>query len=202
MEVHAGERVAIMGHNGAGKSTLLRLIADTLVPSSGEIRVSGSVTPIAGITGGFDSRLSGRDNLVLRASLFGLSNAETRALIPRVIEFAELEEAIDLPVDTYSSGMLARLGFSLSIHLEAQIYLIDEGMTAGDRSFRVKARKAMEERIRSGGTWLIVTHDLAPVQDFCQRGYMLEKGQIIQSGTLAELTSDWVKEAPASPAPV
>ncbi len=201
-EIQAGERVAIMGHNGAGKSTLLRLIADTLVPCSGRIEVNGSVAPIAGISGGFDGRLSGRDNLVLRASLFGLSSSQIGHLLPRVIEFAELEEAIDLPVATYSSGMVARLGFALSIHLQAQIYLIDEGLTAGDPAFRAKARKAMEERIRGGGTWLIVSHDLGPVQDFCQRALLLERGQLVRSGRPEELM-ELAKpaESPATPAP-
>lgn len=199
LEIQAGERVAILGHNGAGKTTLLRLIADTLVPCSGEIQVRGSVAPIAGISSGYDHRLSGRDNLILRAALFGLSRPEIESLLPRVIEFAELEEAIDLPVQTYSSGMLARLGFSLSIHLEAQIYLVDEGMVAGDRQFRVKARQALEERIRSGGTWIMVTHDLEPVRDFCQRGYVLDQGRIVREGPLEELTADWEVPILASP---
>lgn len=186
--VERGERLAILGRNGSGKTTLIRLVAQTLVPTTGKVIVEGSVAPLVSFTTGFDLRLSGYDNAFLRASLFGLTRPEIDRLLPQVVEFAELEEAIHFPVETYSAGMTARLGFSLSVHMQADIYLMDEGLTTGDSLFQKKAQRAMSERIRRDGTWVIVTHDLDMASEFCSRGIVLQDGEIVAQGPVAELS--------------
>lgn len=188
LEVERGERLAILGCNGSGKTTLIRLLAQTLVPTSGKILVQGNVAPLVSFTTGFDGRLSGYDNAFLRASMFGLNRKAIESFLPRVIEFAELQEAIHFPVETYSAGMTARLGFSLSVHLQADIYLMDEGLSTGDSAFQKKAQRAMSERIRQDGTWVIVTHDLEMAAEFCNRGIVLEHGQIVAQGPVTELS--------------
>ncbi len=189
LEIQQGERIAVFGRNGAGKTTLIRLIASTLVPTCGQVRVFGSVAPLVSFTSGFDNRLSGYDNAVLRASMFGLSRAQIAQLLPQVVGFAELEEAIDYPVETYSSGMVARLGFSLSVHLRADIYLMDEGLSTGDAAFQKKARQAMADRIRDDGTWVIATHDYPMAREFCTRGVMLESGLVTAEGPITDFAS-------------
>lgn len=188
LSVERGERLAILGRNGSGKTTLIRLVARTLVPTQGQVLVEGSVAPLVSFTTGFDLRLSGYDNAFLRASLFGLSRKEIDRLLPLVVEFAELEEAIHFPVETYSAGMTARLGFSLSVHMQADIYLMDEGLSTGDSLFQKKAQQAMSERIRQDGTWVIVTHDLEMAREFCSRGIVLRNGEIVAQGPVAELS--------------
>ena len=144
---------------------------------------------MVGFTGGFDERLSGRDNLFLRSALFGLERGHTEALLPDVVKFAELCEVIDHPVSTYSSGMKARLGFSLSMHLEADVFLLDEALSAGDAGFRKKATLALHERIQAVGTWVIVSHGPRALMDVCDRGYILHKGELQAEGTMEEIVS-------------
>jgi len=193
IRVKEGERVAILGHNGAGKSTLMGLIAGTLVPTSGEVEVKGSVVPLFGFSAGFDDRLSGADNLYLRAALFGLGREETTALLPEIAAFAELEEYLHRPVLSYSTGMKARLGFALSIQLKADVYLLDEALGAGDAQFRSKAWKALGERMKSHGTWIIVTHNPTSIEPFCHRGYLLNKGRIAAEGPFQEIAALYQK---------
>jgi ABC-type polysaccharide/polyol phosphate transport system ATPase subunit len=187
LEIKQGERLAVLGHNGSGKTTLIRLIARTLVPTLGQVEVVGKVAPLVSFTSGFDVRLSGYDNAVLRASMFGMSRREIDSLLPEVVRFAGLEEAIDYPVETYSSGMVSRLGFSLSLHLQADIYLMDEGLSTGDSAFQAKAHQAMSERIRGHGTWVVATHDPKMAAEFCTRGIVLQHGRICAQGSMEEL---------------
>ena len=187
LEVQQGERIAVLGHNGSGKTTLIRLIARTLVPTLGEVNVVGKVAPLVSFTSGFDMRLSGYDNAFLRASMFGMSRSDIDSLLPEVVSFAGLEEAIDFPVETYSSGMVSRLGFSLSLHLQADIYLMDEGLSTGDSAFQAKARQAMSERIRGHGTWVVATHDPKMAAEFCTRGIVLQGGRVCAQGSIEEL---------------
>lgn len=177
LEIKQGERLAVLG----------RLIARTLVPTLGQVEVVGKVAPLVSFTSGFDVRLSGYDNAVLRASMFGMSRREIDSLLPEVVRFAGLEEAIDYPVETYSSGMVSRLGFSLSLHLQADIYLMDEGLSTGDSAFQAKAHQAMSERIRGHGTWVVATHDPKMAAEFCTRGIVLQHGRICAQGSMEEL---------------
>lgn len=186
LEIKAGERVAILGHNGAGKSTFLKLVSGVLKPSAGALSVRGSVAPLAA-SAGFDQRLSGRDNLFLRAAFFGIGRARIEPLVAEIAAFAELEEALDAPLHTYSSGMVGRLGFALSLHLQADVYLLDEALSAGDAVFRRKAEAAMRERAGRGGTWVLVTHQPERALGFCERAYLFERGSLKAEGPLEEI---------------
>ena len=137
-DIKAGEMVALFGRNGAGKSTLLKMITGVTYPTEGEIKVNGRVSALLELTAGFDTELSGRENIYFRASLMSMTNQEIKAVEPDIVEFAELGEYIDQPVRTYSSGMKARLGFAINVNIDPEILIVDEALSVGDKSFKKK----------------------------------------------------------------
>jgi ABC-2 type transport system ATP-binding protein len=182
LQVAAGEFLGLIGPNGSGKSTLLRIIAGIFCPTSGQAVVRGRVVPMIELGAGFHPELSGRENVYLSTSLFGLSTREADGIFQAIVEFAELESFIDVPVKNYSTGMHARLGFAIAVHLDPDVVLVDEVLSVGDESFQQKCIQRMEEMRRAGKTIVLVSHGLDSVQKMCDRAALLANGRLVESG--------------------
>lgn len=176
--VQRGEALGVIGPNGSGKSTLLRLIARTLYPTRGEIIVRGKVAPMIEIGVGFQRELTGQENIYLNASLYGLTRREVDRIYGEIVDFSELGDFIDVPVKNYSTGMYARLGFSIAVHLNPDILLIDEVLSVGDERFQKKCLERMLEFRRSGKTIVFVSHNAAAIQRLCDQACLLSHGEI------------------------
>ena len=180
--VEGGESIGVMGLNGSGKSTLLKLISGVMVPDSGSVLTRGRIAGLIATGAGFQPQLSGRDNLWLNAAILGMSEAETRRKLDDIVEFADLGKFLDSPVTYYSSGMKARLGFAVAIHVESDIFIADEALAVGDRPFKVKCKKKMKELRESGTTIFFVSHAAGAVRQMCDRVVVLEKGRLVFDG--------------------
>jgi ABC-type polysaccharide/polyol phosphate transport system ATPase subunit len=180
--VGSGEFFGIVGRNGSGKSTLLKCLAGIYATDHGEIRMAGRISTFIELGVGFNPDLAARDNIVMNAIMLGLSPAEARARVDRVIEFAELEEFAELKLKNYSSGMHVRLAFSVMIQVDADILLIDEVLAVGDASFQQKCFDVFHRMRAEGKTILFVTHDMAAVERFCHRAMLLERGDVVEIG--------------------
>jgi len=181
-EVKRGESVGLIGSNGAGKSTTLALIAGVLKAQVGKVEVRGRVCPLLELGAGFHAELTGRENILLNGILLGLTRREVLTKMDEIIAFSELEPFLDQPLRTYSSGMVARLGFSVAAHLEPEILLIDEILAVGDLRFQAKCREKLDEFKRRPLTIVLVSHSLREVRNFCQRVIWLQDGQIAADG--------------------
>ena len=183
--IEKGESVAILGRNGAGKSTMLKMITGVVFPTSVEITVNGRVSSLLELTAGFDPEFTGRENIYLKAHLMGMNDEQIREVEDDIIEFSELDDYIDQPVRSYSSGMKARLGFAINANIDPEILVIDEALSVGDKKFqekcRVKIREIME---KDKVTVLFVTHSTSAAKDFCDRGIVLKDGKLIFDGTI------------------
>jgi lipopolysaccharide transport system ATP-binding protein len=173
LHVARGESIAVMGRNGAGKSTLLALIAGVIRPTTGTVMVNGRVSPLLELGAGFHPELTGRDNVMLNGVLLGLRRSEVAARMDRIVEFAELQDSIDEPVRTFSTGMTARLGFSVAAHLDPEILLIDEVLAVGDAAFQAKCVDKIREFRRRGVTIVFVSHEPKHVRDLCDRAVVV-----------------------------
>lgn len=182
IRIPQGSSVGIIGKNGSGKSTLLKLITGIYKPDHGRISVNGRIAALIELGAGFHPDFSGRENLYLGGTLHGLSRAEITKKLDRIIEFAELQDVIDDPVRTYSSGMFMRLGFSLAVHTEPDILLIDEVLAVGDATFVNKCKERIAELKKAGKTLLLVTHDLDAVTRWCDEAIWLEAGKARDRG--------------------
>ena len=178
LTVRRGECMGLIGANGSGKSTLLRIIAGIFQPTTGDVTVHGMVTPMIELGVGFHHELSGRENVYLNTSLYGLSRGETDEIYDSIVEFSELAEFMDLPVKNYSTGMYARLGFSIAANLQPDVLLVDEVLAVGDERFKRKCLARMEDVRRRGTTIVLVSHDLATVERMCDRACLLVQGRL------------------------
>ncbi len=189
IDIQKGEVVGLIGPNGAGKSTLLRMMAGIIPPDEGEIWTRGRVDLLAGVGAGMQGNLSGIENVELSGSIYGMSKQEIADKIEEIIEFSGVGKFISQPVRTYSSGMKARLGFSISAHICPDILLIDEVFAVGDASFGRKSRSKITELIQGGSTVVIVSHDVQAIQSLCSRAYFMSKGEVCSTGDLNEAVS-------------
>jgi ABC-type polysaccharide/polyol phosphate transport system ATPase subunit len=197
LQIRHGEAVGLIGPNGAGKSTLLLALAGILQPSEGTVAVDGRVSTLLTLGAGFDSELTGRDNITLAGAFLGIEAAEMDRLKPGIIEFAEIGAFIDAPVKTYSMGMKARLGFSIATAVTPDILLLDEVLGTGDQTFRTRSQARIRELINRARVVILVTHDLSYVTEFCSRAILLEKGKIMadgEPGAIVSLYRDRVRE--------
>lgn len=185
--VAPGESVAILGHNGAGKSTILKLLAGTLQPSSGVVSSSGRIAPLLELGAGFHPDLTGRENILLSGAFMGVSRRDIRAKLDAIIDFSGIAGDIDSPVRFYSSGMYARLGFSVAVHLDPDILLIDEVLAVGDPEFQKQCLGRMGELQSEGKTMLLVTHSLEQAASFAPRAMALRRGEIVFDGDIDEM---------------
>ena len=182
LEIERGHTVGLIGPNGSGKSTLLKVLAGILRPNSGTVRAYGRIASLLELGAGFNGELSGRDNVYLNASLLGLSRKETDALFDSIVEFSELADFIDTPVKHYSSGMYAKLGFAVAVHVDPDILLIDEVLAVGDEAFARKCMRKIASFQEEGRTILFVSHALDQVEQICDRAIVLEHGQVRYDG--------------------
>jgi len=185
--INQGEMVAVMGRNGAGKSTLLKLISRITPPTRGTLGLRGRVGSLLEVGTGFHPELSGRENIYLNGAILGMSKAEIRKNMDAIVDFAEVEKFLDTPVKRYSSGMFVRLAFAVAAHLQTEILIVDEVLAVGDSRFQKKCINKMNEVGREGSTVLFVSHNIALVQSFCQRGLLLENGRLIKDAPLPEV---------------
>lgn len=189
LQVNEGEILGIIGRNGAGKSTLLKVISRVLIPTEGRVRIRGRVSPLLELGAGFHPELTGRENIFLNGTLLGHSRREVETRLPEIIEFAELGAFIDSPLRTYSSGMVARLGFSVSTTWKPEILILDEILSVGDEAFRHKCQQRLEQYRDEGTTTLLVTHDSGTVESLCSRAVWLDHGQIKAIGPSKEVVA-------------
>ena len=182
-----GESLAVIGPNGAGKSTLLQALAGILVPSEGSIEVHGRISSLLTLGAGFDQDLAGRDNIRLAGAFLGMEKDEVEDRLPGIVEFADLGEFIDAPLKVYSSGMRARLGFSIATSVDPDVLLLDEVLATGDQVFRAKSKARVIELVRAAKAIVLVTHDMAWVTEYCNRAILLEHGRVASEGEPAEV---------------
>ena len=191
--VERGEAVGIIGPNGAGKSTVLRLLARILRPDCGEVSVKGRLAALIEVGAGFHGDLTGRENVFLHGAILGMTREEIRRKLDAIVEFAGIERFLDMPVKRYSSGMYARLGFSIAAHVDPGVLLVDEVLSVGDALFRVRCLERMHELVRSGTTLVFVTHQLDQMQSICNRSIVLEEGCLSFSGPAGEAVGHYLK---------
>lgn len=184
LDVHTGDRVAVVGVNGSGKSSLLRLLAQVYYPDSGSLEVHGSITGLFTITLGMSQEGTGLENIYLRGLQMGLSVEEVYERVVPVTEFAEIGEAIDRPISTYSTGMLLRLAFAISTMITPDILILDEWIGSGDSKFRAKADKRMRDMVGTSRGLVLASHSTGLLKDVCNKGLVLDSGRVVYSGDL------------------
>lgn len=194
-EIHEGENFGIIGNNGAGKSTTLGLIAGVLKPNSGRVIVRRRVSPLLSLGAGFHQELTGRENVELNGVLLGLTRKEIRRKMDEILEFSELGDFVNRPVRVYSSGMMARLGFSVIAHLDPEILLIDEVLGVGDIRFQKKCLDKMMSFKDSGVTMVLVTHSVASVMNICDRAMWIDNHQVRMIGDPSEVVESYCAAA-------
>lgn len=191
--VKKGEAIGLVGRNGCGKSTMLKLLARIIYPNSGNIIINGRVSSMIELGAGFHPDMTGRENILTNASIFGLSRREIMEEIDKIIGFSELGEAIDTPVRTYSSGMYMRLAFSVAIHVNADILLIDEILAVGDHSFQTKCFEKLRQIKQQGTTIVIVSHSLGQIEEICDRSIWINQGKIMMDGEPKTVHEEYMK---------
>jgi ABC-2 type transport system ATP-binding protein len=184
--VEQGESVGLMGLNGSGKSTLLKVLNGVMQPDKGTVRTRGRIAGLIATGAGFQPQLTGRENLFLNAAILGMGEAETKRKFEEIVEFADIGKFLDTPVSHYSSGMYARLGFSIAVHVDADVFLADEVLAVGDRPFKQKCMAKMQEIRQQGTTIFYVSHATASVRAMCDRVLVLESGRLNFDGEVDE----------------
>ena len=193
-EIRKGQFFGIIGRNGSGKSTLLKILAGIYTPDKGTVIINGEVSPFLELGVGFNSELSGRDNIYLNATILGLSRKEIRSRFDSIVDFSGLERFIDQKLKNYSSGMNVRLAFSVAIHANKDILLMDEILAVGDANFQSKCIKEFNKYRAEGKTILFVTHDLTTVQKYCDMTMLMRNGKPCNIGNPAEVCNDYINQ--------
>jgi len=186
-EVRRGEVMGIIGRNGAGKSTLLKIISGILKPTEGKVKTGGNIVPMLELGSGFDLDLTGRENIFLNGAILGYSEDFLKSKYDEIVEFAELEKFIDVPIRNYSSGMLMRLAFSIATVVNPEILIVDEILAVGDEAFQAKSKARMMELMGGGTTVLFVSHNLDQIRELCNRVIWLDEGRIKMIGDKNEV---------------
>ncbi len=199
LRVARGESLGIVGGNGAGKSTLLKLLAGIATPSSGKVEVRAKVSTQLSLGSGFHPFLTGRENVFLQGTVLGISNRQIRALIPTIVEFAGIEEAVDRQLWTYSTGMAARLGFAIAAHVEFELLLLDEALSAGDHAFRARCAERLQQFRSSGATMIIVSHGSENLRLLCDRALWLDHGEVRTIGPVLEIIDRYEQSVVGKP---
>jgi ABC-type polysaccharide/polyol phosphate transport system ATPase subunit len=194
LRIERGECVGVIGRNGAGKSTLLSIVLGTIFPVRGKVQVMDRVTPLLELGAGFHPDLTGRENVILNGILLGLTKLDVLKKMPSIIDFSGIGEFIHNPVRTYSSGMYLRLAFSVAIHADPKILVIDEVFSVGDEGFQKKSKEALIRLIKGGITTLFVSHNLQDIEDICSRAIWLDHGKVIAEGQAKTVIDQYRKE--------
>ena len=191
IESPTGKVVGVVGRYGAGKSTLLKVLAGVIKPIEGNVEMNGRIAPLIELGAGFDPELTGRENTYLNGTILGCTNKEITQKLDQIIDFSELGEFIDAPLRTYSSGMIARLGFAIATDVDPDILIVDEILGVGDDAFQAKCKKRIENFRSKGVTILFVSHDLKQVEEMCDYAYWLDHGQVRANGRPDNLVSEY-----------
>ena len=192
LEIRKGEIVGIIGPNGSGKSTLLKLISKVLIPSSGEICVNGKLSALLEVSAGFHPELTGRENVYMKAAIMGMRKKDIESRFNQIVEFAGVSDYINMPIKKYSSGMKARLGFSVAVHLDSDIILIDEVLSVGDLEFQKESFKKLIELInKTNRTVIIVSHNFNIIKNLCDRCVWLHKGEVVKIGPTSDIINEF-----------
>ncbi|MCL2736620.1 MAG: ABC transporter ATP-binding protein [Propionibacteriaceae bacterium] len=186
ISIGSGESVGLLGLNGSGKSTLLKLISGVMQPDAGDVQIKGLVAGLIEVGAGFHPDLTGRENVYLNGAILGMSEEEIERKFDDIVAFSEIEKFIDTEVKFYSSGMFLRLAFSVAIHSQPDIFLVDEILAVGDEPFQRKCLDRIRELKAAGQTLVVVSHDLRRIQEICDRGIVLRQGEVVLDGTIAE----------------
>lgn len=199
LQIHAGKTTGIIGRNGSGKSTLLKLMGRILAPDRGQIRIEGKVAALIELGAGFHPELTGRENILINGVILGQTKAMMRQAMDSIIAFAELGDYIDYPVRTYSSGMYARLGFAVAIHVDPDILLVDEVLSVGDIRFTQKCQAALQRFKDAGKSIVVVSHDLHTIRDWCDEVIWLQQGGVRAHGEAKAVVDAYTEACSASP---
>jgi len=186
-QVFPGETLAVIGRNGAGKSTLMKILARVLPPTTGRVVVRGSVAPMIELGAGFNPELTGRENIVLYGTLLGRKPAEMMERATSIGEWAEVAESLDLPVRTYSSGMLAKLAFAVATDIKSEVVLIDEILSVGDSTFQAKSKKRMLDFFQSDSAVVLVSHDVTAIRELATKALWIDQGNVMQYGEVDQV---------------
>lgn len=186
-DVRTGEKVAVLGGNGAGKTTLLKVIAGITRPSEGAITTRGKVASVFGVGSGLHSMLTGRENIAMYGTLLGMSRKDIRKRFDDIVSFAAVEEFIDIPMKFYSSGMAARLAFSVASYVEADVLLLDEINAVGDADFQTRSYERIKQMVAGGRTVIMVTHHMTGLKDLCDRAIVLSHGRLVADGAVESI---------------
>jgi len=194
-EIKRGEVVGIIGRNGAGKSTLLKILSRITAPTAGEVEIRGRVGSLLEVGTGFHPELTGRENIYLNGAILGMKKAEIERKFDEIVSFAEIEKFIDTPVKRYSSGMYVRLAFAVAVHLEPEVLIIDEVLAVGDAEFQRKCFNKIKTIGQGGRTILFVSHNMAAVRNICDRGFVLDKGCLVEQGETNYVVDKYLSHA-------
>jgi lipopolysaccharide transport system ATP-binding protein len=200
LEIKPGDRIGLVGHNGAGKTTLLRVLSGIYHPTRGRITIQGEVTSLINISLGIDPESTGRENIILRSAMMGLSPAQTKEREDEIIEFSGLGDFIDMPFRTYSSGMQLRLAFSVSTCIRPQILIMDEWLSTGDQDFRDRAEKRLKEVVSSTEILVLASHSMQLLEKNCNRLLWLDRGRVRMDGGFAEVAEAYFNTPAPQPA--
>lgn len=190
LKINKGEKVGFVGLNGAGKSTLLKIISGVLKPTEGSVKINGTLAPLLALGAGFDPNYTGKENIFLNGAILGHSRAEMEEKYDEIVEFAEIEEFMDVPVKNYSSGMKSRLAFAIATSIHPDILILDEVLSVGDMSFQKKCRDRMST-IMSDASMILVSHSVGQIRNLCDKAIWLHKGSIIAAGEVNEICDQY-----------
>lgn len=193
-EIEKGEVVGLIGSNGAGKSTLLKVVSGVMKPTNGKVTVNGVISPMIELGAGFDMELTARENIYLNGAILGYSKQMLDEKFDEIVEFSELKDFLDVPVKNFSSGMTAKLAFSIATIVNPEILIVDEILSVGDIKFQEKSKKKMESMIKGGTTVLYVSHSLESIQDLCTKVIWLEHGKIIDMGDTKKICKKYYEQ--------
>ena len=191
LNVNKGETVGVLGKNGAGKSTLLKILTGVTTPTSGTVTINGKVSAILELNSGFDEELTGRDNIFLKGTILGYSKEEINNKVDSIIDFADIGKYIDQPVRTYSSGMKARLGFSIAVNTDPDILIVDEALSVGDEVFRTKCLNKMSDFRKEGKTIFFVSHSIFTIKSFCTKAAWIKDGELVEYGDMGPVVQKY-----------
>lgn len=192
--IKKGESIGLVGLNGSGKSTMLKIIAGVMKPTKGSVRICGSIAPLIELGAGFDYDLSARENIYLNGAMLGFSTSQMNEKLDEIIEFSELDEFIDVAIKNYSSGMLARLGFSIATTTQPEILIVDEILSVGDYKFQQKCENRINNMIDTGTTVVMVSHSVEQIKRICKKAVWLEKGEMKMFGDVNEVCEWYMNE--------
>lgn len=192
-EVKKGESWGILGRNGSGKSTLLKMICGIIAPYKGTVKTNGNIAPMIELSAGFDGNLTAKENIYLNGAILGHNTKEMKEYYDEIVAFAEVENFLDMPIKNYSSGMKARLGFSIATIVKPDILIVDEVLSVGDQAFRRKCEDKMEKMLSDGVTLLFVSHSMDQVRKMCRNALWLDKGKAVMQGDASEVCTEYQK---------